>query len=113
MRARAHGAHVIPHRAPLFLEVGDKVKIAERSSRWPAFVFVTTAKGEGWVPSRHISIHDGVGIAVVAYDTTELPMVQGDVVTVVERDDRSEWWWCRSASGALGWVPVEVLTPQK
>jgi hypothetical protein len=50
-------------------------------------------------------------VAVVAYDTTELPVAAGDEVAVIERDDISQWWWCRSVSGAEGWVPVEVLLP--
>ena len=110
MRARAHDPHVTPDGAPLILGVGDTVTVAERSSHWPAFVFVTATEGEGWVPSRHLSINSDVGVTITAYDTTELPVTPGDVFTVVERDNVSGWWWCRSDAGAEGWVPVEVLS---
>ncbi len=113
MRARARSAHFIPDGAPLILEVGDKVEVAESSFHLPAFVFVTATEGEGWVPSRHLSIDSGMGVAITAYDTTELPVQPGDVLTAVERDDTSQWWWCRSDSGAQGWVPVEVPTPHQ
>lgn len=46
-----------------------------------------------------------------AYDTTELDLLEGEEVTVVDRDDAGGWWWCRTADGRQGWVPVEVLHP--
>jgi hypothetical protein len=102
MRTRVHIAPAAPDRAPLILEVRDKVEIGERSSHWPAFVFLTATEGEGWVPSRYLSIDNGLGVTIMAYDTTELPVTSGDVLTVVECDDTSGWWWCRSDFGAHG-----------
>ncbi|MDJ0924319.1 MAG: SH3 domain-containing protein [Acidimicrobiia bacterium] len=45
------------------------------------------------------------------YDTTELPVVAGQEVAVLERDDESGWWWCRTVTGDAveGWVPAAVF----
>ena len=48
-------AHAIPERPPLSLTSGDVVTVGRRDADWPAFVFVTTAQGSGWVPSRYLS----------------------------------------------------------
>lgn len=109
MLATAHSDHKIPDRAPLRVAAGDRVSVGEKSAEWPAFVFVTGATGEGWVPARHLSSDRGTVTVLVAYDTTELPVTAGETVEVVRRDDPSGWWWCRNESGDEGWVPVSVL----
>lgn len=109
MRVRAQRSHVIPDRRSLFLVAGDEVEIGERSPEWPAFVFVTAEHGEGWVPERHFTSDRPRAVTVAKYDTVECAVDQGDVVTVIERDDESGWWWCRSDSGDVGWIPVEIL----
>ena len=111
MTVRARRSHEIPSRSPIQLEPGEPVMVGERSIEWPAFVFITAADGQGWVPARHLSADDGAAIVEVAYDTTELAVTKGEEVTVVERDDESGWWWCRAANGGEGWVPVAVLDP--
>jgi hypothetical protein len=73
-------------------------------------VFVISPGGSGWVPSRHLSLDTGRAQATHDYDTTELPVSAGQDVAIVERDDRSGWWWCRSEEGREGWVPMTVLT---
>lgn len=109
MRARAISAHVVPERTPIRINIGEPVMIADRDTEWPEFVFVTCASGSGWVPSRYLSAATGAAVVEVAYDTTELAVNAGSVVTVVERDDQSGWWWCRDDAGATGWVPRKVL----
>jgi hypothetical protein len=111
MRARASSAHRVPDREPIRLESGDQVTAGERDTQWPAFVFVTAASGEGWVPSRHLSSDVGTVEVITAYDTTELELPAGEEVEIVSRDDESGWWWCRRRDGAEGWVPASVLTP--
>jgi hypothetical protein len=110
-RVVAVEAHVIPERPPLALHVGDAVVVGERDEEWPAFVFVTGAKGAGWVPARHLSADAGRAIVVTPYETTELPTGVGDVLEVVARDDESGWLWCRSADQREGWVPIRTLGP--
>jgi hypothetical protein len=91
------------------VEVGDVVGVGERSIEWPAFVFVTTPDGGGWVPERLLTADRPDAVVLERYDTTELPAEPGDQLTIVERDDESGWWWCRNDAGAEGWVPVTVL----
>lgn len=99
-------AHHPPERPPLRLAAGDRVTVGERHDEWPAFVFVTAAAGAGWVPSRHLSGAEGEATVLIAYDTKELAAGEGDVLTLVERDDESGWLWCRDAGGETGWVPI-------
>lgn len=112
-RVRAREAHEIPDRAPLRVTPGERVRVGERDGTWPAFVYVTAAGGEGWVPSRHLRADDagGTGEAVVAdaYDTTELPVAAGQEVDVLAEDLASGWLWCRDDDGREGWVPVAVF----
>lgn len=81
----------------------------DRDTEWPAFVFVTTQSGSGWVPSRHLSGETGSVLVVHDYDTAELAVEPGDRLTVVERDEESGWLWCRHVSGEEGWVPLRVI----
>lgn len=111
MIARARRAHEIPERPPIRLAPGEPVMVGERDNDWPAFVFVTAAAGQGWVPARHLSADTGAAVVEVGYDTTELAVADGQEVTVVARDDESGWWWCRTGGGAEGWVPVSVFGP--
>ena len=83
--------------------------VGDRDTEWPEFVFVTAPQGTGWVPARHLSSDYGAAVVEVAYDTTELPLAAGQEVTVLERDDASEWWWCRNEEGSEGWVPSRSL----
>lgn len=102
--------HEIPERAPLVVEPGDAVQAGDRDTEWPAFVFVTTPRGTGWVPERHIDIDGSVGTVRVRYDTTEQPAVAGERVDVIEDDPQSGWSWCRNADGREGWIPHRALT---
>lgn len=109
MFATAISGHDVPDRPPIQISVGELVSVGEHSPDWPAFVFVTTAHGEGWVPSRHLTEEEGVATVAADYDTTELPVAAGETVEVLRRDDASGWWWCRSETGAEGWIPVSAL----
>jgi SH3 domain len=107
----ARSAHEIPDRVPIRVEIGDRVKVGERDSEWPAFVFITAQKGSGWVPERHLE-REGVGAVVRhRYDTTELPTEEGEQLEVLCEDLRSGWLWCRAQSGREGWVPERTLAP--
>ena len=101
--------HEIPERPPLRVDVGEVVEVGDRDTQWPAFVFVTTADGSGWVPARYIDIDGSVGVVRVPYDTTELFASKGERVDIVRDDPESEWSWCRNDEGREGWVPHRVL----
>lgn len=107
---KATTAHQIPSRPPIQIAVGDEVTVGDRDQEWPAFVFVTTSKGSGWVPARHLSTSSGSAVVVDAYDTTELPTEVGDDLEVIHEDPDSGWLWCRSAVGREGWVPIKTIT---
>lgn len=102
--------HEVPERAPLTIRPGDVVQVGARDTEWPAFVFVTTEHGTGWVPARHLDIDGSAGTVRVGYDTTELPASSGEIVDLVADDPESGWSWCRNADGREGWVPRRVLT---
>ncbi|MGF7234159.1 MAG: SH3 domain-containing protein [Frankia sp.] len=102
--------HEVPARPPLRVTTGEQVCVGERDTRWPAFVFVTTAGGTGWVPARQLSHDAGQAVVRAPYDTTELPLRVGDIVEVVVAEDvESGWLWCRSDGGREGWVPINAV----
>ena len=109
MRARTTSAHELPQRNPIQLTIGEPVVVGERDTEWPAFVFVTNAKGSGWVPARHLSADAGAAVVEEPYDTTELELAARQEVTVLERDEDSGWWWCRADDGREGWVPIRAF----
>lgn len=108
-RVRARSAHSVPERAAIQLAVGDEVEVGERDSEWPAFVFVTTSTGAGWVPARYLSCLSGHAVMQAAYDTGELATEVGEILEVVVEDRPSGWIWCRSKDGREGWVPLKTL----
>jgi hypothetical protein len=90
---------------------GQQVQVGERDTTWPAFVFVTTADGSGWVPARHIDTGADPPVMLEPYDTSELATEAGEMLTVLARDDPSGWTWVRNSRGAKGWVPSDSLEP--
>src|SRR4051794_21600276 len=102
-------AHAIPEHPPLSLAAGEVVTVGRRDRDWPAFVFVTTAPGSGWVPSRYLSADTGRAVMGTAYNTTELTTRSGEILEVIDRDDESGCLWCRRTDGRAGWVPSRSL----
>ncbi len=72
MFATVFSSHEVPDRPAIQISVGEQVSVGQRSPDWPAFVFVTSALGEGWVPSRHLSAEEGVATVEADYDTAEI-----------------------------------------
>jgi hypothetical protein len=107
----ARSAHETPDREPIQLEVGEQVAVGEHDDEWPAFVFVTSHRGSGWVPERHLARQGSVGIVMQRYDTTELPTRQSEALEVLCEDHPSGWMWCRATDGREGWVPEKTLAP--
>jgi hypothetical protein len=109
----AREAHEIPDRPALQVAVGELVQLGEQDDRWPAFVFVTTPHGSGWVPARHLSTPSDppprTAVVKIPYDTTELPTQVGEVLEVLTEDRDSGWLWCRADNGRQGWVPVAAV----
>ena len=105
----AEVAHEIPDRPPIRLSVGQRVRVGDRDTEWPEFVFVTAPQGSGWVPARHLSAPSGSAVVRTEYDTTELPTAVGEVLDVVIEDLTSGWIWVRSRDRREGWVPLKTL----
>jgi hypothetical protein len=108
---RAVKAHEIPGRPPIQAAVGQNVQVGNQDTTWPAFVFVTTDDGSGWVPARHIDTGSEPPVMVAPYDTTELATAVGELLTVLVIDDPSGWVWVRNAAGREGWVPGNTIEP--
>ncbi|MHB8656339.1 MAG: SH3 domain-containing protein [Solirubrobacteraceae bacterium] len=92
------------------VEVGDPVKVGERDSEGPAFVFVAGPKGSGWIPERHLDRQGASAVVTEAYDTTELPTEEDEKLEVLREDLTSGWLWCCAADGRKGWVPEPTLS---
>jgi hypothetical protein len=105
----AISAHEIPDRAPIQVQIGDQVDVGERDTEWPAFVFVTTHSGSGWVPERHLDRAGATAVVKQQYDTTELPTDEGEELEVLREDLTSGWLWCRANNDREGWVPERTV----
>lgn len=82
----------------------------ERSSDWPAFVFVRRSDGAGgWLPERNLGSERPRTRVRRPYDTTTLEPAVGETLTVLEPDDRSGWLWCRDPDGREGWFPRDFV----
>jgi mannitol-1-/sugar-/sorbitol-6-/2-deoxyglucose-6-phosphatase len=117
-KVRALKEYRKPESAPIRLTPGETVAVGERDDEWPAFVRVTDDSGaKGWVPERLLKTTEALAepFRVVSdgafYDTTELGVRAGAVLTVLEADLGSGWLWCSNDVGAEGWVPVRCLEP--
>jgi len=110
-RLRATAAHVIPERPPIRLEPGQRVRAGQHDAEWPAFVFVTTDDGAGWVPERYLDSSCDPAVVVTAYDTTELATAAGEELTLLKQDNPSGWAWVRNSAGREGWVPLPTVEP--
>lgn len=110
-RVRAAEAHEIPERPPIRVRPGQRVRVGQRDTEWPAFVFVTTDEGEGWVPERYLDTSSDPAVVAAAYDTTELATTAGEELTVLARDEAGGWVWVRNAAGREGWVPLRTVAP--
>jgi hypothetical protein len=110
-RLRATEAHMIPDRPPIQLVPGQRVRAGQHDTQWPAFVFVTTDDGAGWVPERYLDTSCDPAVVITGYNTTELATAAGDELTLIEQDDPSGWAWVRNAAGRQGWVPLRTVEP--
>lgn len=101
---RATVAHTIPDRPPIRVTPGQQVHAGRHDTDWPAFVFVTTDDGAGWVPGRYLDTSSDPAVVITAYDTTELATTAGEQLTLIQRDGPSGWVWVRNQAGREGWV---------
>jgi hypothetical protein len=112
--ATVRSLHQPSDRAPIVVEPGERVRLGERDTTWPAFRMVTKQDGgDGWVPETCFRLVSGgapgEAVTLSRYDTHEIAPPPGEEVTVVTIDGPSGWAWCRDARGAEGWLPLSVL----
>ncbi len=110
-RLRATAAHTIPQRPPTQVTPGQQVQAGQQDTGWPAFVFITTSDGAGWVPRRHLDTSSAPAVVTIAYDTTGLATTAGEELTLINQDDPSGWAWVRNAAGRQGWVALRTVEP--
>jgi TatA/E family protein of Tat protein translocase len=110
-RLHATAAHTIPERPPIRVTPGQQVQAGQPDTDWPAFVFITTDDGAGWVPERYLDTSSDPAVIVTGYDTTELATTAGEELTLIDTDDLSGWAWVRNAAGREGWVPLRTVEP--
>ena len=110
-KLRATTIHTIPHRPPIQVRPGQPVRAGERDTDWPAFVYVTTGDGAGWIPERYLDTSCDPAIVSTSYDTTELATAAGEELTLITQDNASGWAWVRNAAGREGWVPLRTVEP--
>ena len=96
-RLRATASYTILERPPIQVSPGQQVQAGQRDTDWPAFVFITTDDGAGWVPERHLDTSSDPAVVITAYDTTELATTAGEELAIITRDDPSGWAWVRNA----------------
>jgi uncharacterized protein YgiM (DUF1202 family) len=96
-----------PYTEPFFLKKGEMVQVGRRDDEWVGWVWCRSSAGESrWVPEAYLG-RDGQ--VMRDYESTELTVKVGDVVTAVLQE--SGWLWCANQSGKNGWVPLNVLEP--
>jgi hypothetical protein len=108
-RLRAAAAHVVPERPPIRVVPGQRVHTGQHDAEWPAFVFVTTDDGAGWVPERYLDSSCDPAVVISGYDTTELATAAGEELTLIQQDSPSGWAWVRNSTDREGWVPLRTL----
>jgi hypothetical protein len=110
-RLRATASHEIPDRPPIQVVPGQRVRVGRRDTEWPAFVFITTGNGAGWVPERYLDTSSDPAEVLTSYDTTELATSAGEELILIERDGPSGWARVRNGADSEGWVPLRTIEP--
>jgi hypothetical protein len=105
----ANSDYTVIDRAPLALETGDKVRVGQKDTEWPGWIWVTTIDGRGsYVPEDVISPNpDGTANTIRPFQARDLSVKKGDTVTSLH--EVKGWHWCRAASGEEGWLPAFLL----
>jgi hypothetical protein len=93
---------------PMFVLKGEPLVVAYESEEWPGWIWCINNEGKnGWVPLNYIEINSDSAVAIRDYDASELTVMAGEEVIVLEEE--SGWCWCQYGNDEKGWVPVENL----
>jgi len=98
--------HQMSYPDPLVVFAGEEVTVGERDTRWP-YIWCVNGDGKGgWVPVSYVYLDgENRGRALQEFDTTELTVHAGEVVTVAREE--GGWLWCTNQRGQSGWVPKD------
>lgn len=108
MQARLRRDYRKKHHDPVRFQAGETVRVGERDTEWPEFLWATDGSGRsGWVHERFLAATTGEATALQDYDARELDAEAGDVVRLIE--EAGGWWWCENAIGEQGWLPERDL----
>jgi SH3 domain len=94
----------------LSIKADEQVSLGHEDDEWPGWIWCVPAIGpSGWLPKHKLTIYaDGVtAVTTVDYDTRELTVAPGDVVTRISQE--LGWSQCQNANGETGWVPDSCL----
>jgi uncharacterized protein YgiM (DUF1202 family) len=97
---------------PLKIRNGEELLLRRKETVWDGWLWCTTDEGKsGWIPESFVDTTGDLGTANRDYDATELTVMVGDELEILE--EASSWVWCRDTTGTLGWVPLDNLEIQK
>ncbi len=105
-RATVIKAYESAYPNPLKLAKDTEVAIGEKDCEWAGWLWCEAPDGnKGWVPESYVAREGDQGRLTRDYDATELTVAVGDELAIL--GEEAGWLWCRTASGAIGWVPLE------
>jgi len=105
-RCRAIKDFVSSFPDPLILNKGDNLRVEEKQSEWPGWIWATTESGKsGWVPINYLKIEGNKAVLLNEYNATELTVLKGQEFTIEKEE--SGWAWVSSETGERGWIPLE------
>ena len=102
-----------PFPDPIRVNQGDMVAIdVEKQTSIPGWVWCTHESGKsGWVPEAYIDIQGMNGKMKCDYDSIELTVSIGNILTV--HKEESDFYWVTDQDGQQGWVPISHVAPHK
>jgi hypothetical protein len=112
-RGRVIAEHQMSYPDPLDVHAGETVTLDGREDPWDGhpewtYLWCINRQGKGgWVPADLIERAGDTGTLRSDYDTRELSVAAGEIVTV-ERAAYG-WLWCTNAQGTSGWVPASKI----
>lgn len=105
----ANADYEVIDRSPLVLAIGDHVRLGQRDSDWPGWIWATAINGRGsYVPEDILTVaSDGTARVDQAFHARDLTVVKEEIV--VSLREVKGWHWCRNAHEGEGWLPAYLL----
>lgn len=98
---------------PIGFQKGESLTLGKLDTEYPGWIWTMTSDGNaGWAPLQYIQVNQddsSKGQGRRPYTATELNTVAGQSLTV--QLELNGWYLVVNASGSVGWVPKETVTP--